>query len=75
MQPVAIRDAEPQGPITSTGNQLDLALKGRGWFQVQGPNNQTLYTRAGNVRKNATGQLVTQDGYQFSQASLSRRAR
>jgi flagellar basal-body rod protein FlgG len=64
VQPVAIRKLNIQGPIASTGNQLDLALNGRGWFQVLGPNNQTLYTRAGTFGKNAQGQLVTQDGYQ-----------
>jgi flagellar basal-body rod protein FlgG len=63
VQPIAIETLNLQGPITQTGNQLDLALSGPGWFQVQGPNNQTLYTRAGNFSKNATGQIVTQDGY------------
>lgn len=33
VQPVAVRSLNLQGPITSTGNQLDLALNGRGWFQ------------------------------------------
>ncbi len=64
VQPIAIRSLNLQGPINSTGNQLDLALNGRGWFQVSGPNNQTIYTRAGTFSKNASGQLVTQDGYQ-----------
>jgi len=64
VQPVAVRSLHLQGPITSTGNQLDLALNGRGWFQISGPNNQTLYTRAGSFGRNAQGQLVTQDGYQ-----------
>jgi flagellar basal-body rod protein FlgG len=36
VQPIAIRSLNLQGPISSTGNQLDLALNGRGWFQVQG---------------------------------------
>ena len=47
---------------TQTGNKLDLALNGRGWFQVQGANSEILYTRAGAFNKNATGQLVTLDG-------------
>ncbi len=62
VQPIAIRSVNIQGSLTSTGNQLDLALNGRGWFQVSGPNNVTLYTRAGSFGKNATGQLVTSDG-------------
>ncbi len=66
VQPVAIRKMNIQGSLISTGNQLDLALNGRGWFQISGPNNQTLYTRAGSFSKNAQGQLVTQDGYQLT---------
>ncbi len=62
VQPIAIRTLNLQGSLTNTGNQLDLALNGRGWFQVSGPNNVTLYTRAGSLGKNAAGQLVTQDG-------------
>ncbi|MGO8953111.1 MAG: flagellar basal-body rod protein FlgG [Rhodomicrobium sp.] len=62
VQPVAIRTLNLQGPLNSTGNQLDLALNGRGWFQVQGPNNQILYTRSGTFSQNASGQLVTQNG-------------
>ncbi len=65
VQPAGIRKVNIQGPINSTGNQLDLALNGRGWFQISGPNNQTLYTRAGSFSKNAQGQLVTPDGYQL----------
>ncbi len=65
VQTVAINTLNTQGPLTQTGNQLDVALNGRGWFQVQGPNNQTLYTRAGNFAINAQGQMVTQDGYQI----------
>jgi flagellar basal-body rod protein FlgG len=62
VQPIAVRTTHIQGPLNRTGNQLDLALSGRGWFQVSGPNNVTLYTRAGNFGKNLNGQLVTQDG-------------
>ena len=60
----AIRGLYLQGPLNKTGNPLDLAINGRGWFQVTGLNNQTLYTRAGTFSTNAQGQLVTQDGYQ-----------
>ncbi|MEP3303321.1 MAG: flagellar hook-basal body complex protein, partial [Roseibium sp.] len=44
-------------------NQLDVALDGRGWFEVTGPDDETLYTRAGSFNKNADGRLVTIDGY------------
>ncbi|SDR61189.1 flagellar basal-body rod protein FlgG [Rhizobiales bacterium GAS191] len=62
----AIRNLHIQGALTNTGNQLDLAVQGRGWFQVIGADGQTLYTRAGSFNKNATGQLVTVDGYQVT---------
>jgi flagellar basal-body rod protein FlgG len=52
-----------QGSPTQTGNKLDLAISGKGYFQVQLPSGETAYTRAGNLSVNATGQIVTQDGY------------
>lgn len=59
----AIRNLHIQGTITQTGNKLDLALQGRGFFQIQGPDGDTFYTRAGAFNTNATGQIVTLDGY------------
>jgi flagellar basal-body rod protein FlgG len=59
----AVRNLHMQGAMTNTGNKLDLALNGRGWFQVANQNGESLYTRAGAFNKNATGQIVTTDGY------------
>src|SRR5690606_23197696 len=59
----AVRSVHVQGGLTSTGNNLDLALIGNGWFQIEGAEGQTLYSRAGSFNTNATGQLVTVDGY------------
>jgi flagellar basal-body rod protein FlgG len=59
----AIRYLHIQGALTNTGNKLDVALNGRGWFQVEGPDGELLYTRAGSFNKNAEGQIVTVDGY------------
>jgi flagellar basal-body rod protein FlgG len=59
----AVRNLHMQGALTNTGNRLDLALNGRGWFQVASTNGENLYTRAGAFNKNATGQIVTVDGY------------
>jgi flagellar basal-body rod protein FlgG len=53
-----------QGTPTQTGNALDAAINGNGFFQVLLPTGETAYTRAGNFSLNAQGQLVTQDGYQ-----------
>ena len=52
-----------QGVMTATGNKLDLAIQGRGFFQVLLPSGETAYSRAGNFAVNDQGQLVTQDGY------------
>ena len=50
-----------QGTLLSTGNALDLAIAGKGFFVVDGPNGP-LYTRNGNFRLSASGQVVTQEG-------------
>ncbi|MDD3837925.1 MAG: flagellar basal-body rod protein FlgG [Phenylobacterium sp.] len=52
-----------QGALTRTENPYDLAIGGRGFFQVQLPSGEIGYTRAGNFSVNAEGQLVTEDGY------------
>jgi flagellar basal-body rod protein FlgG len=62
----AIRSLQIQGALTNTGNTLDLAINGRGWFQVTTPNGDTVYTRDGAFNTNAQGQLVTSDGYLVS---------
>lgn len=51
-----------QGPILTTGNPLDFALEGDGYFTVQTPGG-VLYTRDGSFTRNALGELVTQEGY------------
>ena len=48
-----------QGPFQQTGQQLDLAIEGRGFFQVLNPSDsKTQYSRAGNFSINKDGQLV-----------------
>jgi flagellar basal-body rod protein FlgG len=59
----AVRSVNIQGALTNTGNSLDLAVNGRGWFQVTTPAGDTIYTRDGSFNTNATGQIVTADGY------------
>jgi flagellar basal-body rod protein FlgF len=51
-----------QGSLTGTANQTDLALSGRGFFAVNGPNG-TLYTRNGGFQISPQGTLVTGEGY------------
>ena len=58
----AIRSLQIQGTLNQTGNQFDLGITGRGWFQVTDANGGVTYTRAGAFNTNAQGQLVTLDG-------------
>jgi flagellar basal-body rod protein FlgF len=51
-----------QGLLVPTGNKLDLALSGKGFFAVNGSSGP-LYTRNGNFRLSASGALVTAEGY------------
>jgi flagellar basal-body rod protein FlgG len=52
-----------QGQLVSTENSLDLAVQGKGYFQVELPSGQTAYTRAGSFQLSPQGQIVTADGY------------
>jgi flagellar basal-body rod protein FlgG len=52
-----------QGGLSQTNNGYDLAINGRGFFQIALPSGQTAYTRAGNLAVNADGELVTADGF------------
>ena len=50
--------------LTNTGNALDLAIKGRGYFQIELPEGKgTSYTRDGAFQRNGDGIIVTHDGY------------
>ena len=53
---------DTQGSITTTGNSLDMAIEGGGFFQVQMPDGRTGYTRSGNFTLSAEGTIVTSDG-------------
>lgn len=57
---------ETQGALSQTDNALDLAVDGNGYFQVQLPNGQLGYTRAGNFSRSAEGAIVTAEGYPVS---------
>jgi flagellar basal-body rod protein FlgF len=52
-----------QGETRSTGNPMDFAIEGPGFFDVKLPNGSHAYTRDGEFHPNATGQLVTKQGY------------
>lgn len=52
-----------QGNLLQTGNALDLAINGRGFFEVLLPDGSTAYTRDGSFQINNQGQMVTASGY------------
>jgi flagellar basal-body rod protein FlgG len=51
-----------QGQLTSSGEKLDVALQGDGFFEIQRPDGTLAYTRDGSFKTNAQGQVVTIDG-------------
>lgn len=53
---------QTQGDLSSTGNPLDFAIQGMGFFQILLPNNQIGYTRAGSFQPDSQGNLVTANG-------------
>src|SRR3954452_2133404 len=54
-----------RGNLKASSGPLDLAIEGSGFFQVQLPDGDTGYTRAGNFHLSAEGQIVTSEGYQL----------
>ncbi|WP_119354497.1 flagellar basal-body rod protein FlgG [Azohydromonas sediminis] len=62
VRPVATSRTFTQGNLQQTGNNLDVAIKGNGFFQIQRADGSTAYTRDGAFQVNADGQLVTHAG-------------
>jgi flagellar basal-body rod protein FlgG len=61
-RPSASEILQTQGDFTSTGNPLDLAIQGQGFFQVKLPSGEIAYTRSGSFHMDAQGNVVTSDG-------------
>jgi flagellar basal-body rod protein FlgG len=59
----AIYRVMEQGTMTQTGNTLDLAVQGRGFFRVAQPDGTDSYTRDGSFNLNENGQIVSKEGY------------
>ena len=62
-RPVAIQKIFLQGDYQQTQNELDLAIDGKGFFQVLQPNGEVAYSRAGSFKLDSEGRVVTSDGY------------
>ncbi len=65
VRPTAIAKQFTQGNFKETGNSLDLAITGNGFFQIQLPDGTTGYTRNGSFKLDANGNVVNSDGYQM----------
>ena len=60
---VATARDNSQGALQQTNNNLDVAISGNGFLQVQMPDGTTAYTRDGSMKLDAQGELVTNGGY------------
>jgi len=59
----AVQKIFTTGDLQQTGNDLDLAIEGNGFFRVLMPDGEEAYTRSGAFKKDGTGRMVTSDGY------------
>lgn len=62
VRPGSTEILQTQGELTQTGNPLDIAIEGAGFFQIQLPSGQIGYTRAGSFQLDAQGNVVTPNG-------------
>ncbi|KAA3650071.1 MAG: flagellar basal-body rod protein FlgG [Proteobacteria bacterium] len=70
VRPVATERIHTQGNLQQTGNGLDVAIQGEGFFQIQLPDGTTAYTRDGSFQLDNQGQIVTASGYPLSPAII-----
>ena len=63
VKPAAVTKVFTQGDLILTENELDIAIEGDGFLQVELPNGNTAYTRSGALKRDSTGRLTTSDGY------------
>jgi len=60
--PAAVTKVFTAGNTTQSGNELDIAIQGDGFFQIQMPDGTTSYTRSGSFKRDGQGRVVTSDG-------------
>jgi flagellar basal-body rod protein FlgG len=65
---VATQKEHSQGNIVQTGNSLDVAIQGKGYFQVLHPDGNIVYSRDGTFSLTADGNIVTPNGYELQPA-------
>jgi flagellar basal-body rod protein FlgG len=63
VRPAAVTKVFTQGDLIQTEKELDVAIEGNGFLQVEMPNGTTAYTRAGALKRDSNGRITTSDGY------------
>lgn len=63
VKPAAVTKVFTEGDIVQTENPLDVAIEGSGFFQVELPDGNTAFTRAGNLKLDGDGRMTTSDGF------------
>ncbi len=65
VKPAAVSKIFTQGDLIQTENELDVAIEGPGFFEVELPNGNTAFTRDGSFKLDSNGRLTTSDGYEI----------
>ncbi len=68
VRPSSVAKLFTPGSMIQTGNPLDLAIEGDGFFEIELPDGTSAYTRDGSFRRNAVGTVLTVDGYPLTPA-------
>lgn len=63
VKPAAVTKVFTQGDLILTENELDIAIEGEGFLQVEVPNGNTNYTRSGALKRDSDGRITNSDGY------------
>ncbi len=63
VRPSSVTVELKQGSLVQTGGDLDVAIEGNGYIEVELPSGGSAYTRDGALKRSADGQIVTSDGY------------
>lgn len=65
VRPISVAKMFSQGSLKETDNNLDVAIAGKGFFQIQLPDGNVGYSRSGSFKIDSTGALVNSDGYKL----------
>jgi len=66
VRPAAISMNVSQGALSATGGDLDVAIDGKGYLEVNLPSGVSGYTRDGSLKRSGDGLIVTSDGYSIA---------